>query len=197
MSNVVYHHGVAEEFRDQAAALYDSAFGGKFAVAIPDESKRVALLRESLDLSYVFGAFRDDRLVGIAGYKTSSGSLTSGITYERLINRLGFFGGHRAAIIFSLYERELRAGELLMDGIAVDAAARGEGIGSHLLADLVRFADEEGYEAARLDVIDTNPRARDLYERHGFVATKTEHFGYLRWLLGFGAATTLTRSLRG
>jgi hypothetical protein len=34
-----------------------------------------------------------------------------------------------------------------------------------------------------------------LYEREGFVSTKTEHFGYLRRILGYGAATTMVYEL--
>ena len=80
-----------------------------------------------------------------------------------------------------------------MDGIVVDASARGRGIGTRLLNELTTFGKSNGYETVRLDVIDTNPSARRMYERNGFTATRTESFGYLRWLLGFGASTTLVR----
>ena len=81
-----------------------------------------------------------------------------------------------------------------MDGIVVHPEMRGQGIGTRLLSELNAFACQEGYNKIRLDVIDTNPAARRFYERNGFVATKTEHFGYLRWLLGFGASTTMNRN---
>lgn len=79
----------------------------------------------------------------------------------------------------------------MMDGITVHREMRGLGIGTRLLDEIKRYARENGYSSVRLDVIDTNPGARRLYEREGFVATKTEHFGYLRRILGFGAATTM------
>ena len=72
---------------------------------------------------------------------------------------------------------------------------RGRGIGTQLFERLRAYASEHGYASIRLDVIDTNPGARRLYERLGFEATKTERFGYLRWLLGFGAATTMVLHL--
>jgi len=34
---------------------------------------------------------------------------------------------------------------------------------------------------------------RRLYQRQGFVATKTEHFRSLRWLFGLGGSTTMSR----
>ena len=82
-----------------------------------------------------------------------------------------------------------------MDGIAVDAAHRSRGIGSLLLDEVAAVAVELGCRRIRLDVIDVNPRARALYERHGFVATKTEHTPYLRSLMGFGSATTMIRRI--
>ena len=45
-------------------------------------------------------------------------------------------------------------------------------------------------------MIDTNTGARRLYERHGFVTTKTERFEWLRAVLGFGASSTMIRTLR-
>jgi ribosomal protein S18 acetylase RimI-like enzyme len=115
------------------------------------------------------------------------------MTFEVLTKHLGGLRGIRAACVFSLYERTLKSGELLMDGIVVDANARGSGIGTMLLDALVTFASDSGYTSVRLDVIDTNPRARRMYEQNSFVATSSESFGYLRWLLGFGGSTTLVR----
>ena len=48
-----------------------------------------------------------------------------------------------------------------------------------------------GVGMVRLDVIDTNHGAQRLYERSGFVPLRIEKFPYLRWLLGFGASTTM------
>jgi hypothetical protein len=44
-------------------------------------------------------------------------------------------------------------------------------------------------------VVDTNPRARKLYEREGYVAVRTEATPYLRRMMGFGAVTTMERRL--
>lgn len=80
-----------------------------------------------------------------------------------------------------------------MDGIAVATGHRGAGIGTMLLREIAAVAAEAGLRRIRLDVIDVNPRARALYERHGFVAVRTERTPYLRELMGFGAVTTMHR----
>ncbi|AUB80431.1 GNAT family N-acetyltransferase [Candidatus Thiodictyon syntrophicum] len=59
-------------------------------------------------------------------------------------------------------------GELRLMDIALLAAARGQGIGTALLADLVRAADQSALPVT-LYVEGHNP-ARRLYERLGFVA---------------------------
>ena len=186
-------HGIPEAMRSSAAGLYEDAFGAKFAVAISSSAQRVALLADSLNLVFAFGAIEGDRLVGLAGYKTPEGSFTDGMTYNTLLKHAGWIRGNWAALVFSLYERSLTSDQLLMDGIVVDASMRGQGIGTRLLNKLTAFGRSNGYNSVRLDVIDTNSNARRMYERNGFIATQTENFGCLRWLLGFGASTTLVR----
>jgi len=192
---IEYVRGIPESLRHEAAQVYDAAFGSKFAVAVRSPDARIELLSRSFLLPFAFAAICDDRLVGLAGFHTTDGSLTGGMNYKLLVSTLGIFRANWAALIFSLYERNPLPKELLMDGIAVHPEMRGQGIGSRLLSEVISFAAQEGYNQVRLDVIDANPAARRLYERNGFVAIKTEHFGYLRWLLGFGASTTMIRSV--
>ncbi len=188
--------GTPEGMRYRAAQLYDVAFGSKLSLAVPDDERRVDMLAKGFLLQHSISAIADGDLVGLAGFSTSEGSLTSGIQYRSLLSDLGFFSGNRAAAVFSVYDRQARAGELLMDGIVVDASSRGQGIGTRLFSGLTELAKERGYSTIRLDVIDTNPGARRLYERLGFVPKNTERFEFLRWLLGFGASTTMIYSLQ-
>ena len=175
----------------QAARLYEEAFGAKFSTAISDEQIRIKILSRSFlpDFSYV--ATVNDEIVGIAGFHTTDGSLTGGMTLRGLVTELGFIRGIWAGIVFSLFERQPASGELVMDGIVVDSRFRGRGLGSSLLDQIVIHARENGFRSVRLDVIDTNPRARKLYESKGFVAAKTERFPYLKWLVGFSGSTTM------
>jgi len=76
-------------------------------------------------------------------------------------------------------------------GIAVDSRCRGQGIGSKLLDQIIQYALENRFETVRLDVIDSNPRAKKLYESKGFVAIKSESYPYLKWLIGFSGSTTM------
>ncbi len=192
---ICYTRGIPEDQRAAAARLYDEAFGPKLSRAVSDPSQRVARSAASLVGEYAYCALLDGEIVGLAGFQTAEAGLTSGINYRGLLAQLGFVRGNCAALIFSLYERKPTPGQLVMDGIAVRQDMRGRGIGTRLLDELVAHAVQQGYESIRLDVIDINPAARRLYERYGFKAVKTEHFEYMRWLVGFGAATTMELSL--
>jgi ribosomal protein S18 acetylase RimI-like enzyme len=196
MSNeVTIQRGFSDELRSSAAELYDAAFGAKLSIAMPNPISRIAVLAEGFDPRFCFVAISSDELVGIAGFKVAQGSLTGGISFRVLKKNLGILSAIRAVVVLALFERKQLADQLLMDGIGVSPKMRGSGIGTKLLHTLTEYARKEGYRSVRLDVIDTNPAARRLYERVGFVPGKTEHFAYLKWLLGFGAATQMEHSL--
>ena len=78
-----------------------------------------------------------------------------------------------------------------MDGICVSREARGMGLGTALLRAIKDEASAQNCDDVRLDVIDSNPRAKALYEREGFVTGKTQSLGPLKHLFGFSTATEM------
>lgn len=83
-----------------------------------------------------------------------------------------------------------------MDGIVVDPEMRGRGVGTAILEKLSEFAIENGYKTIKLEVIDTNSRARNLYESQGFKEINTDHNPYLKPSLGFSSSTTMVKELK-
>lgn len=194
--SITYSRGIPEAHAAAAAQLYESAFGEKFSLAIKAREQRVAIIQAALDVDYCFSASAGvseggSMLVGLAGFHSAEGSLTGGIGAGFLLRKLGLLKGSRACAVFGIYHRDPEPQQLLMDGIAVHKDYRGRGIGSRLLDLLIAYARENGFQTIRLDVIDTNPKARQLYEKKGFVAVRSEKYPYLRWLLGFGGSTTM------
>lgn len=89
------------------------------------------------------------------------------------------FGGWRAALMLV---RGLRVealippppeGSLHIAQLGVAESLRGRGIGAHLIDDAARIARTRGISQLSLDVADSNPRARALYERLGFERIST------------------------
>jgi GNAT superfamily N-acetyltransferase len=189
--------GVQPADRERAAGLFDLAFGEKLAVLIPEKSLRHEILTEAICLDSAFAAYRGETLSGICGFHLHKQSFTGGLGAGLLLGKLGFWRGVRACAIGALLVRRPRPGELLMDGVAVSPEARSGGIGGRLLSALKAFAWGQGYRSVRLDVVDTNPRARALYERHGFVAVASRGTSGLTARMGFSGVTTMVCNAPG
>ncbi|WP_458791508.1 GNAT family N-acetyltransferase [Yoonia sp. MH D7] len=192
---MILTNGIAPEDRAKVAALYWEAFGTKLGRVMRPEWKARAFIEQVLDTDHAICAHdTHGTLLGVAGFKTYEGALVDG-TLRELAQHYGWVGATWRIALLSLLERDTENKRFLMDGIFVDEAARGKGVGSALLRAIIAEGRRRGYAEVRLDVIDTNPRARALYERMGFVAKDTHSLGPLRHLFGFSAATTMVREV--
>lgn len=181
--------------RDQLAQMYWQAFGPKLGLAMKPAQKAVAFFRDGLDPDYALAGRRADGvLLGVAGFKTAEGALVGG-DFGTLRRHYGLIGALRPAILLSLLERSVAPGVLLMDGIFVTREARGQGVGTALLHAIRDEARRRGLSQVRLDVIDTNPRAKALYLRFGFEPVGEEHLGPLRHFFGFRTATQMVLTI--
>lgn len=69
----------------------------------------------------------------------------------------------------AVWKRDLPDGSyLVMHAVAVDQDLSRRGIGSEIIRFCRKKAEEEGYEALRVDVVPENTPARSLYEKNGF-----------------------------
>jgi ribosomal protein S18 acetylase RimI-like enzyme len=112
----------------------------------------VAVLEKDFDPELAIVALRQGQLAGLAGLQYGG---------RRFIN-------FRVHALYRAVTRRQRRGQLLMNGIAVDAALRGQEVGTRLLQAVFDLAQDNGFDSIRLDVVDTNPGARRLYERMGY-----------------------------
>ncbi|MFJ9978366.1 GNAT family N-acetyltransferase [Streptomyces cyaneofuscatus] len=176
----------------RAAELYWDAFGRKLGPALNPPGKAVPFIAAHLNADRAVCALLDGQLVGLAGYQHDGRGLTGGSACA-VLRAYGHLRGLHRLVLLSLLERHPAPGQLAIDGIAVDPNMRGRGIGTLLIEGAAAVAAEQNCREIRLDVVDTNPRARALYERRGFKAVRTKRTSYLRGILGFGAVTTMHR----
>ena len=183
--------GIPVDQIDRAAKLYWQAFEGKLGRLMGPADRAHGFFREVMEPQYALSAVDENgTLIGLAGYKTSAGSMVGG-NLSDLARSYGWFGALWRGLLLSALERDIEDGVLLMDGICVAPEGRGRGVGTALLSAIKQQAVDQGAKAVRLDVIDTNPRARRLYEREGFVAVGESQTGPLKWVFGFSKATGL------
>ncbi|WP_199487602.1 GNAT family N-acetyltransferase [Actinomadura spongiicola] len=192
---VVLRRGIPEGAEGQVAGLYWEAFGRKLEAALGPAEKGRAFLAAHLHHDRGIAVLDDEgRVVGVAGYNLGGRALTGGSAWD-VLSAYGVLRGVPRLVLLALFTRTAAKGELVMDGICVAEEHRGSGIGGMLLREVIAVAAEHACSRIRLDVIDVNPRARALYERHGFSAVRTQQTPFLRGLMGFGAVTTMHRPL--
>ena len=190
---VTIRRGVPETLHAQATALYCEALQAKLTPFLGPPDRAARFLAPAMRADRAFVATDGSQILGIAGFQEDRiGLFDMGLA--PFWREYGLSGPIRAIGLAALDRREAKD-TLLMDGIAVDTVARGRGIGTRLLAAICNHARNLGKTHVRLDVIDTNPRARALYERQGFVAGETVGLGPLRLIFPFRAVTTMRKAL--
>lgn len=174
----------------EAAEIYYEAFQHKLTpiLGMPQQAKDI--LHTSMHTNNAFAAVQEGQLLGLVGFHHEGQHLVD-VRFGALVKAFGMIGGSWRAMLGSLLARSPAPGELLMDGIAVHPQARGQGVGTHLFAALFAFAVERAYKRIRLDVVNSNPRARQLYERLGFIAVSTASVPFMK-PFGFTTVTTMT-----
>jgi ribosomal protein S18 acetylase RimI-like enzyme len=186
--------GVPAAGRATAARLYREAFAAKLRPALGTGHRCVAALARALDDERIVCAVRDGEVLGVLGFH-HAGRSAFGLRHRDLAAIYPRWSAGARLLLLAPLDRRARPGELLLDGVCVAAAARGLGIGTALLGAAAEVARSVGAAAVRLSVVDTNPRARALYERLGFRPTRTVHLGALSGWYGFASATEMVRAV--
>ena len=166
-----YLHHLPDEHKSSAVRLYLNALKDKLVPILGNDGRAQNVLETNLDTAQCIAAIRDQGIVGILAIQCSKGSFLNP-TLITLVKSYGILGGLFRMGGLALLHHPTPADELYVDGVAVLDGLRGEGIGSGLFALLEKIAIKKGIRKISLEVIDTNPRARALYERLGFTETK-------------------------
>ena len=180
-----------EALRQAAQILYD---GFKLKIErlefFPhNKAQAVRILARTFNPQRGLYALHEGKVVGVAGLEYAGERLMR-ISREDFVREFGLVGGW----VRYLWTRALRLFQtpdpqvLRLEIIAVAAEARGLGVGSVLVEAVCEKARTLGYPAVVLEVVDTNPRAKALYERLGFKTLKLSHYGFITRRAGFSGA---------
>ncbi|MFA8441020.1 GNAT family N-acetyltransferase [Yoonia sp.] len=187
--------GIPPKDSEEAVALYWDAFGEKLGFTMGPKYQALTFVRSVLRPDHGICAHDDDgKLLGIAGFKTVHGSLVGG-DFSDLRRVYGWISASIRMTLLALLEKDFENERFLMDGLFVAPEARGMGVGTALLDAVADEAKRRGYTQVRLDVVDTNPRAKALYHHVGFKEIKTVRIGPLKHIFGFSASTTMVRDV--
>ena len=187
--------GLRPEHHAIAAAGYWNAFSRKLRYPLGPEAKALAFIISVMKPGHAISAITSSgSFLGLASFKTPEGSFVGGGLRD-LAKIYGWFGGTARGLLAALLDQEAKPDCLQIDGIFVQPDARSHGVGSALLDAVEQKAGGMGLKSISLDVVDANPRAKALYERHGFVESARVSFGPLRPLFGFRSVTTMVKTI--
>ena len=187
-------HGLPAGHEHAAAKLYWEAFGQKLGKLLGPADRGTHFFAATVNSPSIFAAIgTDDTLLGVSAVQLNGKGFTDAGLSD-LFKHYGI-GALWRMVPLAMLERTPPTDTLQMDGICVSAAARGMGVGTALLDAVFQCARDNDLSKVTLDVINTNPRAKALYERKGFVAVSEETTSILKPLLGFDSATSMVKKV--
>jgi ribosomal protein S18 acetylase RimI-like enzyme len=196
----ITHHLPSDDHLRQAVNVYYLAFAQKmhhleFFPRSVEQAQRV-LGQVFLPESGFFALYQGE-VVGVVGMRRRHHGRFLNFTWPILRAEFGLWGGAWRSAWQSIthFRRPAHDDEIRIEGVAVAERLRGQGVGSLLMNAVCDHARSHGCRTIVLEVVNTNPRAQELYERLGFVITKTEQYGAITARAGFTGATYMRKTL--
>ncbi|UHA73435.1 GNAT family N-acetyltransferase [Paenibacillus sp. 481] len=189
---------LTSEQTEEAAGIYYEAFKVKLNnlwLFTDKPQLAIAFLSRTMTIEKGFYAIKEGRVIGMVGLQKDAEPYIR-VTLDSFVKTFGWFGAvwrYASYKIYDYFNSSPKENELRIDSISVASEARGLGVGSKLLNKVMQVASETGKKNVVLEVIDTNPQARKLYERIGFVCTGTKTFGATTARAGFRAVHYMSK----
>ncbi len=182
---MIIKKGLPEKYKQSAAELLLEAFNEKFIPILGKDKKSIKLIKASIDINNCIYSEKNGNLLGILGITTTKGNFIN-ITFKDLVSIYGLFRAIPKIIKLTMFFFHIpKVNEVYVELVAVADIARGKGIGSMLFDSLTNLALNKGFRDITLQVVDTNPRARELYERLDFVVEKKIDIWPINKLVGW------------
>lgn len=185
MKDFIIQAGIPPENMDSAYLLFWKTFARKLKIPLGSQEKAIDFLRRSISSrSIVSATSLKGELLGIAIYKGyNPNSLNQDL--KHLFATYGKIGGVLRGVLLSRLDHQPKTGQIMVESICVDQAARSQGVGRSLLGYIKEQALRQGMEMVILDVIKKNERAHRLYASLGYCDLKQHSVGILAPIFGF------------
>jgi ribosomal protein S18 acetylase RimI-like enzyme len=163
--------------RKDIAKIFYESFKEKIGQLFKDQEKAIKLFSKLIRENQIIVALEDGNPVGFVGLHYQKKHFMRFSFTE--ITRIYGLETIRATLYFltNLLD-DIQPNQLHLEVIAVDKKQRSKGIGTKLLLSTIEFAKQESFSQVRLEVINTNPKAKKLYEKIGFIKIKDRKIPY-------------------
>jgi len=193
---VNYQEYLPNKFRASAARLYFEALKEKLEPILGGNGRTHGVLAKNIANDRCITAFCGDKLVGMMGIQTGKRGFVNP-SLRTMVRIYGVIGGIIRMGGLAVLHHPVGPDEVYVDGVAVASEMRGRGIGTHLFELLEQAVLKKEIKKISLEVIDTNPRAKALYQRLGFEVVKTQTVWPLNLLIKFPfrSATLMVKTM--
>ena len=189
-NNIIITNIIKDEHKDKVARLYFQAFQLKFShlwLFTKDEEKAAIVLKDSIPYREGLYALSNNEVLGFVGLEKGNGYYTH-LSFQGFKEAFGLLGAmwrYAAYWIFRLFHPMHKNDVVHIDPIVVSDEARGMGIGTKLIEAVFEQAKRMRKKKVVLEVVDTNPMAKKLYEKLGFRVVKAEKLSFFTKDAGF------------
>lgn len=185
---------IDREDRKAIAKIIKDGFWGKirnyFHNLNSDET--IKMIEEAITFDKGFYYKEDGIVLGVALLGTAD---TSYINFNRQARkRMGFWNGFIMQLGYGAIKPKEKDG-LKLEMLAVSPEARGKGVGTKMLDHLVKLAQHEGFNRLTLEVIDSNEKAKLLYEKKGYKVKRYINTALFTRNMGFKGSFKMQKDL--
>lgn len=171
---------IGQKQKIEAANVLYEAFEKKINAFMKPKTKAIDAHIRAMQNERAFFVTYNNSIIGIAGLHYRGKNFIE-FDFSELNKTFNFLKSTLYYLAFKLMTPKIKEDTLRIEVLAVDKKYRGQGIGSMLMGKIIDFAAESGFKKIVLEVVDTNPGARTLYERLGFEKIKTvKHYFFTR-----------------
>jgi len=190
----IYKQNMNPGDRIAIARIIKEGFWGKIGNYFRNvnSEETIKIIEEAITFGKGFYYKENGIVLGAALLGTKN---TSYINFNRQARkRMGFWNGLVMQLGYGAFKPKLNDG-LKLEMLAVSPEARGKGIGKIMLDYMLDLAREEGFKTITLEVIDSNEKAKKLYERQGYKNIKYMNTALFTRNMGFSGSFKMQKNL--
>jgi ribosomal protein S18 acetylase RimI-like enzyme len=186
---------ITDSLKNRLADIYFQAFGRKVTAIIRPECKAREIVIKSLNYDMALYAFDGSKnLIGFLGFHTNSKEFIR-YKYRNLREYFNALNAFIKLVILRFSIPVLQKNEIRIDSVAIENSFRGRGIGTALIENFSNFAKTNNFNKIYLEVVDTNPEAKKLYNRLGFITKKRVRYYFFARRAGFSAEDIMFKEI--
>jgi len=195
MIDVTIKKEVNDQQLSQALEIYYEAFKRKIKPLIKSKEIACNIYKKSINKNRIIYALVKDEVVGFVGLQYCGKNFME-IKYKTLRE---YMNPVKSFFVFLIYKKvllpKIKANEMRIDSLAVKSKYRSKGIGSKLINEVFLLSRNLGLSEIILEVVNTNPKAKKLYEKIGFVEKKHVRYFFITRKAGFTSEYIMSYNL--